>query len=477
MLRIGCGGIGNELHVCLLRNDGRFFHAIRRADGEWLGFNDGSFIPSSGTDTKHVSCAGVSNGELQVCLVKNDNRFFHGIRKADGAWLGFNDGSGIPSSTDNRESSCAGVAGELQVCLLKNDGRFFHGIRQPNGAWLGFNDGSGIPHTGSDNRHVSCAGTGNELQVCLLKNDGRLFHGLRKADGAWLGFNDASGIPNTGTDNLLVSCAGVGNELHVCLVKVDGRVFHAIRKADGSWLGFNDASFLANASAVGAISSAGVGGELQVSIGRGTEGFFHALRKADGSWNGFNDGSYLVDPANPRPADAFLDINLILVANDLFTAAERKELKDALAVARSIYAKVGLSIREVAYYGISSADAGDLAVIDSNAEATDLTQRWTVDNGYHDVFIVRSMNGADGWSAVNGSCDKNAKGMNGSVVSLNGDKNNSGNSLAHEIGHYLGLDHIADSGNFIGGSGASDSWTGIYDWQGDTMKKHCFIRR
>jgi hypothetical protein len=85
------------------------------------------------------------------------------------------------------------------------------------------------------------------------------------------------------------------------------------------------------------------------------------------------------------------------------------------------------------------------------------------------------MNGADGWSALNGPCDKSAKGMTGTVVSLNGPTANSGNTFAHEIGHYLGLNHIADTDNFIGNNGPSDSNTGIFSWQGDIMAKHCFV--
>jgi Pregnancy-associated plasma protein-A len=65
--------------------------------------------------------------------------------------------------------------------------------------------------------------------------------------------------------------------------------------------------------------------------------------------------------------------------------------------------------------------------------------------------------------------------MTGSVVSLNGSLANAGNTFAHEMGHYLGLSHIADADNFIGGNGSSNSNTHIHAWQGDSMKKHCFV--
>jgi hypothetical protein len=178
-----------------------------------------------------------------------------------------------------------------------------------------------------------------------------------------------------------------------------------------------------------------------------------------------------------QPFTHRVEVNVILVGHDQFTAADHTETNSALDIARGVYAKVGIEIREVGRFGITAAQAGANLTVDSLAEARDLTDDWTVDNGAADVFVVRVMNGADGWSAVNGPCDKDAKGsMTGSVVSLNGDAANSGNTFAHELGHYLGLNHIPDSGNFIGNNGSSNSFTGIHAWQGDAMKRHCFVR-
>jgi len=172
---------------------------------------------------------------------------------------------------------------------------------------------------------------------------------------------------------------------------------------------------------------------------------------------------------------AAVDVNVILVGSDNFTAGNRTQVTDSIAIARSIYANVSLQIRTLSFFGITAAQAGAKEVIDSASEASDLTADWTVPNHAVDLFVVRVMNGADGWSPVNGPCDKNAKGMTGSVVSLNGSTANSGNTFAHEMGHYLGLNHIPDVCNFIGSNGASDSCTGILPSQGATMIKHCFV--
>jgi hypothetical protein len=178
----------------------------------------------------------------------------------------------------------------------------------------------------------------------------------------------------------------------------------------------------------------------------------------------------------PPPPIRHLDLNIICVGFEDFTATDVADMLHAIDVTRAIYAKVRLNVRNVGFYQISASDAGANAVIDSEAEAADLTWDWSVDNDSLDVFVVRVMNGADGWSSIDGSCHKDVKGLTGSVVSLNGTTRNAANTLAHEVGHYLGLDHIPDAGNFIGGDGSSNGFTGIFSWQGAIMRQHCFVR-
>ena len=176
------------------------------------------------------------------------------------------------------------------------------------------------------------------------------------------------------------------------------------------------------------------------------------------------------------PAVQSLDINIIRVGVENFTSNDELEISNAINITRSIFSNVQINLRTVSNFQISLSDAGSNAVIDNESEAKDVTNDWSVDNDALDVFVVRAMTDADGRSPVDGNCDKDVnKEMTGSVVSLNGDSANVGNTLAHEIGHYLGLDHVPDSGNFIGGNGSSDSWTGIFAWQGNIMRTHCFV--
>ncbi len=170
-------------------------------------------------------------------------------------------------------------------------------------------------------------------------------------------------------------------------------------------------------------------------------------------------------------------VNVIRVAPEDMASGSVRQICYSLQVTREIFGSVGLGLGRIEWYHISATEAGSHAVIDSEGEAEDLTDDWTVPNSALDLFVVRQINGADGWSAVDGSCDKDSKGMTGSVVELYpGNDPYAANGFAHEMGHYLGLDHVADTGNFIGGNGASDSWTGIFNWQGDDMKGHCFTR-
>lgn len=170
------------------------------------------------------------------------------------------------------------------------------------------------------------------------------------------------------------------------------------------------------------------------------------------------------------------NINAILVGDENFTWDDWRKTQYSIQFMRDIFSQVDLCVRKIRWQAIHAADAGGYVTINSSAEAHDLTDDWNGPNGnYLDVFVVRSMTHADGVSAVDGPCSKDDKDeMTGSVVSLNGSDDNSGNTFAHEIGHYFSLPHVSDPNNFIGNNGASDANTGITSSQGNKMKNHCY---
>ncbi len=178
-----------------------------------------------------------------------------------------------------------------------------------------------------------------------------------------------------------------------------------------------------------------------------------------------------------------LDLNIILVGSEsLDTKKYWDRIYGGIQVMREIYSQVDLGIGKLNYIPIPDSDAGGYAVPNED-QAHDLTDRWIVQNGALDVFVVRDTIGAfSGKSAVGGRCTKDSKyKMNGIVVSLSDtDVAYVGNTFAHEAGHYMDLEHVSDANNFIGSSsdtdGASNSWTGITAEQGNTMKNHCLIQ-
>jgi Metallo-peptidase family M12B Reprolysin-like len=168
-----------------------------------------------------------------------------------------------------------------------------------------------------------------------------------------------------------------------------------------------------------------------------------------------------------------ISINIIRVGSELFTAADITTINNAIEVLRTTYATVGLTLRRVERFVIPLARAAGRDVINSNGEAETLTDEWTVPNHAVDVFFVKSYIGSvAGLSPVGGPCDKNAKGMDGSVVELVG--STTGQVLAHEVGHYLGLSHVTGNSANLMFPSVPNGGT-LTAAQGNTMKSHCFV--
>lgn len=176
-----------------------------------------------------------------------------------------------------------------------------------------------------------------------------------------------------------------------------------------------------------------------------------------------------------------IHLNLIRVGSESLTSADEQRIDAAVQFARDTYATVAIGIGRVQRWDITTANANGRDNIDSDDEAGALTEEWSVPNSAHDVFFVRTYAGnTRGRSDVKGSCDKDAKSMTGSVVSIQDPSVNTGFYLAHEIGHYLGLDmdfddnHNPDPNNLMFFSAPNGGK--LTGGQGGVMKLHCLMR-
>ena len=145
----------------------------------------------------------------------------------------------------------------------------------------------------------------------------------------------------------------------------------------------------------------------------------------------------------------FINLNIIRVGFDNFSAADHEAIDNAVQITRNIYGTVNLGIGRLDYFDISVAASNGRDVINNDAEASSLTGEWTVPNASLDVFFVLNpwasgMAGFNtlGFSAVSGPCNKDAIFvMTGSVISI---RTTPPVVLAHELGHYLGLSHVCE---------------------------------
>jgi len=168
-----------------------------------------------------------------------------------------------------------------------------------------------------------------------------------------------------------------------------------------------------------------------------------------------------------------IHLNLIRVGIESFTNNDEQEIDAAVQATREFYDQVSLGIGRVERYFITTADANGQDNINNGADAEALTDKWTVPNDALDIFFVLTYAGSTlGRSRRDGPCDKNAKGMDGSVVAIESTVNLTGFVLGHEAGHYLGLEHVGDNTNLMFRSVPNGG--NLTSGQGDDMRDHCF---
>lgn len=165
-------------------------------------------------------------------------------------------------------------------------------------------------------------------------------------------------------------------------------------------------------------------------------------------------------------------VNVTRVAFEDFGGLENSDLDAAASVTRTIYER-----HDVTFVtddrGIERARAGPFENITSDSEARDLWEQWSGPgtNDNIDAFVVNQLlidgkyDGLDG--DIPGPTSHSGR-SSGTVQNKSGFVDGSGNArlhveylgmlIGHELGHYLGLEHVSDAGNLmLPSSGTTDT--------------------
>lgn len=171
-------------------------------------------------------------------------------------------------------------------------------------------------------------------------------------------------------------------------------------------------------------------------------------------------------------------LNLIEVAPEKFTQHDRLLLDWSLTLMRHIYATINIGVGRIERWQIKEEEAAGNEYIDDEDEAKELYSKWAVPNTGIDVFVVITFGaGEAGLSPIRGTCNKDDKGAKGCAICPAQNLS----SLAHEVGHYMGLPHSEKPDNLMnpnGGDRLDDTVNlGFVELpQRDLMLSHCSIR-
>jgi len=178
-------------------------------------------------------------------------------------------------------------------------------------------------------------------------------------------------------------------------------------------------------------------------------------------------------------------VNIIKVGD--FGAQEGVDLYAAVDQMRQIFERRDITLRGVGRYILNNTLAGGYTVLDSENEFRDMLSAWSVPNDWLDVFVVQQFNwgGFNGFAgAIPGPTSKTGR-ESGLGADKTGFTDASGTLrlntgvlsqlIGHEIGHYLGLQHVSTSNNLMLANTGTRGPDLNYDPQYRTIAVHGWV--
>jgi hypothetical protein len=184
-------------------------------------------------------------------------------------------------------------------------------------------------------------------------------------------------------------------------------------------------------------------------------------------------------------------MQIIVAGSDLLTQNDRDVIDYAVFRLRDIYSAAGIGVGHVTSDLRTAANSSGHATVNTSADLTATGTDLTADGDFVPVVIPVNMNvtttNPDGTITVTlgrspepGPCSpRTGSGMRSTVIDIAGEE--SGRTLAHEVGHYLGAHHPTGppGNNLMAQTGATDDpFTAVTITSADrtTMLNHCTIR-